>query len=69
MSMSKHNISTAMFETIKGWMAYITSLVIGSVGFIEKCNQLLNLVFVILGIVGLVFSIRLSVAKLRRLEK
>lgn len=67
--MSKHNISTAMFETIKGWVAYIVSLIIGSVGFIEKCNQLLNLVFLTLGIVGLIFSIRLSMARLRKLEK
>ena len=53
---------------IKGWVAYFVSLFIGAVGIIEKCSELLNLVFVTLGIVGLILSIRLSLAKLKKMK-
>ena len=57
-----------MIETIKGWMTYLVSVMVGAVGFVEKCNALLNLVFVALGIVGLILSIRLSLKKLKKFE-
>ena len=58
-----------MFETIKTWAAYISSLLVGAVGFIEKCSELANLAFVLLGCVGLVLSIRLSLKKLRKFDE
>jgi len=57
-----------MFEMIKGWLTYLVSLFVGAVGFVEKCNELMNLVFVTLGIVGLILSIRLSLAKLKKMK-
>ena len=57
-----------MFELIKSWSATVASLFIGAVGFIEKCSEVLNLVFVTLGIVGLILSIRLTLAKLKKLK-
>ena len=47
-------------EVIKTWAGTIASLTVGGVGFIEKCNELFNLAFVILGCVGLILSIRLT---------
>ena len=58
-----------MFETIKTWAAYISSLLVGAVGFIEKCSELANLAFVLLGCVGLVLSIKLSLKKLRKFDE
>lgn len=58
-----------MFETIKTWAAYISSLLVGAVGFVEKCSELANLAFVLLGCVGLILSIRLSLKKLRRYDE
>ena len=58
-----------MFETIKTWAAYISSLLVGAVGFVEKCSELANLAFVLLGCVGLVLSIRLSLKKLRKFDE
>ena len=57
-----------MFEMIKGWLTYLVSLFVGAVGFVEKCNELMNLVFVTLGIVGLILSIRLTLAKLKKIK-
>ena len=57
-----------MFELIKSWSATVGSLFIGAVGFIEKCSEFLNLVFVALGIVGLILSIRLTLAKIKKLK-
>ena len=57
-----------MFEMIKGWATYLTSLFIGAVGFMEKCTELLNLAFVTLGIVGLILSIKLTLTKLKKLK-
>lgn len=57
-----------MFELIKSWSATVASLFIGAVGFIEKCSELLNLVFVALGIVGLILSIRLTLAKIKKMK-
>ena len=57
-----------MVETIKGWTTYIASMLIGTVGFLQKCSELLDLVFVTLGIIGLILSIRLSLAKLKKLK-
>lgn len=57
-----------MFEMIKGWATYLASLFIGAVGFMQKCTELLNLAFVTLGIVGLILSIRLTLAKLKKLK-
>ena len=53
---------------IKGWLTYFVSLFVGAVGFVEKCNELMNLVFVTLGIIGLILSIRLSLAKLKKMK-
>ena len=58
-----------MFETIKTWAAYISSLLVGAVGFVEKCSELANLAFVLLGCVGLVLSIKLSLKKLRKFDE
>ena len=55
-----------MLEMLKGWVSYLTSVLIGSVGFLEKCDQFLDLVFVTLGIVGLILSIRLTLVKLKK---
>lgn len=58
-----------MFETIKTWAAYISSLLVGAAGFVEKCSELANLAFVILGCVGLFLSIKLTLKKLRKYDK
>lgn len=58
-----------MLETIKTWAAYLSSLLVGAVGFIEKCSELANLAFVLLGCVGLILSIKLSLKKLRKLDE
>ena len=55
-----------MLEMLKGWVSYLTSVLIGSVGFLEKCDQFLDLVFVTLGIVGLILSIKLTLVKLKK---
>ena len=57
-----------MFETIKTWAAYISSLMVGAAGFIQKCSELANLAFVILGCVGLALSIKLTLKKLKKLD-
>jgi len=57
-----------MFEMIRGWIGYVASLIIGAVGFIQKFGEVLNLVFVALGIVGLILSIRLTLKKLKKYE-
>lgn len=57
-----------MIGMIKGWIGYVTSLLVGAVGFIDKFNELLDLVFVTLGIVGLILSIRLTLKKIKKLE-
>ena len=58
-----------MLETIKTWATYVSSLLVGAVGFIEKCSELANLAFVLLGCVGLILSIKLSLKKLRKLDE
>lgn len=58
-----------MLETIKTWAAYVSSILVGVVGFIEKCSELANLAFVLLGCVGLVLSIKLSLKKLRKFDE
>ena len=55
-----------MLEMLKGWVSYLTSMLIGAVGFLEKCDQFLDLVFVTLGIVGLILSIKLTLVKLKK---
>lgn len=55
-------------EVIKTWAATIGSLFVGGVGFIEKCNDLFSLAFVILGCVGLIFSIKLTLKKLKNFK-
>ena len=57
-----------MLEMVKGWLTYFVSLFVGAVGFVEKCNELMNLVFVTLGIVGLILSIRLTLAKQKKMK-
>ena len=58
-----------MFETIKSWAAYISSMLVGAAGFLQKCNELANLAFVILGCVGLILSIKLTIKKLKKYDK
>lgn len=58
-----------MLETIKTWAAYVSSILVGAVGFIEKCSELANFAFVLLGCVGLVLSIKLSLKKLRKFDE
>ena len=58
-----------MLETIKTWATYVSSLLVGAVVFIEKCSELANLAFVLLGCVGLILSIKLSLKKLRKLDE
>ena len=57
------------FEFLKSWVGFLGSLFIGSVGFLEKFSVLCNLVFVILGCIGLVYSIKLTIKKLRYYDK
>ena len=59
---------STMFETIKSWAAYVASLTVGAAGFVQKCSELANLAFVVLGCVGLVLSIKLTLKKLRKLD-
>jgi hypothetical protein len=58
-----------MFEMIKTWSAYISSLLLGAAGFVQKCNELADLVFVVLGCIGLILSIKLTWKKLKKYQK
>lgn len=51
---------------IKSWTATIASITVGAVGFVEKCNEILNLLFVVLGCIGLILSIKLTLKKLKK---
>jgi len=55
-----------VIELIKGWGTYFASLLVGSVGFFDKCKQFLDIAFVLLGCIGLILSIRLTLKKLRK---
>ena len=55
-------------EIIKTWAGTIGSLFVGGVGFLQKCNELFSLGFVILGCIGLIFSIKLTIKKLEKLK-
>ena len=51
---------------IKSWSTYIASLTVGSMGFLNKCTELLDLLFVLLGCIGLALSICLTWKKLKK---
>ena len=55
-----------MIESIKGWASYVASMVVGAVGFLDKCKEIVDLTFVVLGCVGLILSIRLTIKKLKK---
>ena len=57
-----------MLEMIRSWAATITSITVGAVGFLQKCGEILDLVFVTLGIVGLILSIRLTLKKIKKID-
>ena len=68
MTSINHIKEVTMFETIKSWAGYIGSLLVGATGFVQKCSEIVNLLFVVLGCVGLILSIRLTLKKLRKYD-
>lgn len=53
---------------IKSWGSYIASVMVGTIGFLNKCKEVLDLVFVLLGILGLILSIQLTIRKLKKFK-
>jgi hypothetical protein len=58
-----------MIEMIKNWTGYISSMFIGAIGLLDKCKELFDLAFVILGCIGLILSIKLTLKKLNKYDR
>lgn len=55
-----------MFNILKDWTGYLTSVIIGTIGWLQQCKDILDVIFVVLGCIGLVLSIILTTKKIRK---
>jgi hypothetical protein len=51
-------------KMVKIWIGYMSSMLVGIIGWLNQFSEMLDLVFVILGIIGLSLSICLTIKKL-----
>jgi len=52
-------------EIIKTWSIYLSSSMVGAIGTLDLINRWLDLIFVLLGIAGLILSIILTLKKIK----
>jgi hypothetical protein len=51
-------------KMVKIWIGYMSSMLVGFIGWLNQFSEMLDLVFVIIGIIGLSLSICLTIKKL-----
>jgi hypothetical protein len=53
-------------QALKSWLSMSGSFLLGILGFIEQWKSLFDLVFVILGIIGMILTICLTIKNLKK---